>query len=173
MEKMAGLQKSSPKVFLSVLAAVSILWTGSSVHAVGPYFENESSPGGRSRSESHLAEPDAPLWSPPNPEILTIESLKKGQIILRNSKESSTAQPRLQTQQIRRTGRLLSADGKEAMKDTLRTILLRANSAASGSPLLLSKRAVEIKGRADQGDMRESLGKIAQGFAAWSRLLGI
>jgi hypothetical protein len=93
MEKMAGLQKSSPKVFLSVLAAVSILWTGSSVHAVGPYFENESSPNGQNQGPNPTwPRPQAPMWSPPNPQILTIESLKKGQIILRNSKESTTAE---------------------------------------------------------------------------------
>ena len=93
MEKMAGLQKSSPKVFLSVLAAVSILWTGSSVHAVGPYFENESSPSGQNQGPNPTwPRPQVPMWSPPNPQILTIESLKKGQIILRKSKESSTAE---------------------------------------------------------------------------------
>jgi hypothetical protein len=92
MKKMAGLQKSSPKVFLGVLAVVSILWTGSSVHAVGPYFENESSPNGQNQGPNPTwPRPQAPMWSPSNPQILTIESLKKGQIILRNSKESSTA----------------------------------------------------------------------------------
>ena len=92
MEKMAGLRKSSPKVFLSVLAAASILWTGSSVHAVGPYFENESSTIGQNQGPNPAwPRPHAPLWSPSNPQISTIESLKKGQIILRNSKESSTA----------------------------------------------------------------------------------
>ena len=92
MEKMAGLRRSSPKVFLGVLAAVSILWTGSSVHAVGPYFENESSPRGQNQGPNPTwPRPQAPLWSPPNPQILTIESLKKGQIVLRNSQESTTA----------------------------------------------------------------------------------
>jgi hypothetical protein len=92
MEKMAGLQKRSQKVFLSVIAAVSILWTGSSVQAVGPYFENERSPNGQNQGPNPTwPRPQAPMWSPPNPQILTIESLKKGQIFLKNSKESSTA----------------------------------------------------------------------------------
>jgi hypothetical protein len=92
MDKMTGLQKSSPKVFLSVLAAVSIVWTGSSVHAVGPYFENESSPSGQTQGPNPTwPRPDEPMWSPPSPQTWTVESLKKGQIILRSSKESRTA----------------------------------------------------------------------------------
>jgi hypothetical protein len=92
MEKIAGLQKNLKKVFLSVLVAGSILWTGVPVYAVGPYFENESSPRGQNQGPNPTwPRPDEPMWSPPNPQILSIESLKKGQIILRNSKESSTA----------------------------------------------------------------------------------
>ena len=91
MEKIAGLQKNSKKVFLSMLVAVSILWTGSPVFAVGPYFENESSPRGQNQGPNPTwPRPDEPLWSPPSPQILSIESLKKGQIILRGSKGSST-----------------------------------------------------------------------------------
>jgi hypothetical protein len=90
MEKIAGLQKNSKKAFLSVLVAVSILWTGSPVYAVGPYFENESSPRGQNQGPNpSWPRPDEPWWSPPSPQILSIESLKKGQIILRNSKESA------------------------------------------------------------------------------------
>ena len=89
MEKIARLQRNSKKVFWSVLVAASILWTGSSVYAVGPYFENESSPRGQNQGQNpSWPRPDEPLWSPPSPQSLTIESLKKGQIILRNSKES-------------------------------------------------------------------------------------
>ena len=92
MEKIAGLQQTSRRVFLSVLVAVSILWTSSPVHAVGPYFENEGSPRGQNQGPNpSWPRPDEPLWSPPSPQILTIESLKKGQIILRSSKEPSTA----------------------------------------------------------------------------------
>jgi hypothetical protein len=92
MERMAGLQKNLKKVFLSVLVALSILWAGSPVYAVGPYFENESSPRGQNQGPNpSWPRPDEPLWSPPNPQIMSIESLKKGQIILRRSKESSTA----------------------------------------------------------------------------------
>jgi hypothetical protein len=92
MEKITSLQKNSKKVFLGVLVAVSILWTGSSVHAVGPYFENESPPNGQTQGPNPTwPRPDEPLWSPPSPQIWTVESLNKGQIILRSSKESSKA----------------------------------------------------------------------------------
>jgi hypothetical protein len=87
MEKIAGLQKNSKKVFLSVLVAVLILWTGSPVHAVGPYFENES-PVREQGPNPAWPRPDEPLWSPSKPQILSIESLKKGDLILRNSKQS-------------------------------------------------------------------------------------
>src|SRR5512132_3920635 len=61
MEKIAGLQNYK-KVFLSMLVAVSILWTGSPVHAVGPYFENESP---REQGPNPAwPRPDEPLWSP-------------------------------------------------------------------------------------------------------------
>ena len=94
MEKIARLQKNSKKVFLSALVAVSIFWTGSPVYAVGPYFENESSPRGQNQGPNpSWPRPDEPLWSPPSPQILSIESLKKGQIILRGFKELSTAAP--------------------------------------------------------------------------------
>jgi hypothetical protein len=90
MEKIEGLQRNSKKVFLNVLVAVSLLWTGSPVYAVGPYFENESSPRGQNQGPNpSWPRPDEPLWSPSSPQILTIESLKKGQIILRSSKESA------------------------------------------------------------------------------------
>ena len=89
MEKIAGLQNYK-KVFLSVLVAVSILWTGSPVHAVGPYFENESP---REQGPNPAwPRPDEPLWSPSKPQIPSIESLKKGDIILRNSKQSGKAE---------------------------------------------------------------------------------
>ena len=89
MEKIAGL-KNYKKVFLSMLVAVSILWTGSPVHAVGPYFENESP---REQGPNPAwPRPDEPLWSPSKPQIPSIESLKKGDIILRNSKQSGKAE---------------------------------------------------------------------------------
>jgi hypothetical protein len=91
MEKIAGLQKNSKKVFWSVLVAVSILWTGSPVHAVGPYFENES-PIREQGPNPAWPRPDEPLWSPSKPQILSVESLKKGDIILRNSKQSGKAE---------------------------------------------------------------------------------
>jgi len=91
MEKIAGVQKNSKKVLLSVLVAVSILWTGSPVHAVGPYFENES-PVRDQGPNPAWPRPDEPLWSPPKPQILSVESLKKGDIILRNSKQSGKAE---------------------------------------------------------------------------------
>jgi len=94
MEKIAGLQKNSKKVFLSVLVAVSVLWTGSPVHAVGPYFENESLERGQFAGPNpSWPRPDEPLWSPSQPQILSIESLKKGDLILRNSKQSGKAEP--------------------------------------------------------------------------------
>ena len=92
MEKIAGLQKNFKKVFFGVLVAVSILWTDSPVYAVGPYFENESSPRGQSQGPNPTwPRPDEPLWSPPNSRFLSQESLKKGDIILRSSKESRAA----------------------------------------------------------------------------------
>ena len=93
MKKIAGCQKNSKKIVLSVLVAGSILWTGLPVHAVGPYFENESSPRGQNQGPNPTwPRPDEPLWSPPSPQILSIESLKKGQIILRNSKVSAATE---------------------------------------------------------------------------------
>ena len=93
MEKIAGTHKNSKKAFLSVLIAFLIWYTGSPVHAVGPYFENESSPRGQNQGPNpSWPRPDEPLWSPSQPQILSVESLKKGDIILRNSKQSSKAE---------------------------------------------------------------------------------
>ena len=93
MEKISGLQKNSIKIFLNVLVAVSILWKGTPVYAVGPYFENESSPRGQNQGPNpSWPRPDEPLWSPSKPQILSVESLKKGDIILRNSKQSGKAE---------------------------------------------------------------------------------
>jgi len=92
MEKIAGTQ-SLKKVIVSVVIAFSILWIGSPVHAVGPYFENESSERGQFAGPNpSWPRPDEPLWSPSKPQILSIESLKKGDIILRNSKQSGKAE---------------------------------------------------------------------------------
>ena len=91
MEKISGLQKNSIKVFLNVLVAVSILWTGSPVYAVGPYFENES-PMREQGPNPTWPRPEEPLWSPSKPQILSIESLKKSDIILRGSKQPSKAE---------------------------------------------------------------------------------
>ena len=93
MEKIAGTHKNSKKVFLSVLIAFLIWYTGSPVHAVGPYFENESSPRGQNQGPNpSWPRPDEPLWSPSQPQILSVESLKKGDIIFRNSKQSGKAE---------------------------------------------------------------------------------
>ncbi len=76
-----------------MLIAFLIWYTGSPVQAVGPYFENESSPWGQNQGPNPAwPRPDEPLWSPPSPQILSRESLKKGDIILRNSKQSSKAE---------------------------------------------------------------------------------
>jgi hypothetical protein len=91
MEKIAGTHKNSKKAFLSVLIAFLIWCTGSPVHAVGPYFENES-PMREQGPNPAWPRPDQPLWSPSKPQILSVESLKKGDIILRNSKQSSKAE---------------------------------------------------------------------------------
>jgi len=80
MEKIAGLQKNSKKILLSVLVAVSILWTSSPVHAVGPYFENEG-PVREQGPNPAWPRPDEPLWSPSSPRLQSRESLKKGDII--------------------------------------------------------------------------------------------
>ena len=93
MEKIAGTHKNSKKAFLSVLIAFLIWYTGSPVHAVGPYFENESPGGGQFAGPNPVwPRPDEPLWSPSKPQILSIESLKKGDLILRNSKQSGKAE---------------------------------------------------------------------------------
>ena len=89
MEKIASLQKNSKKVLLSVLVAVSILWTGSPVHAVGPYFENESQgPGQFAGPNPVWPRPNEPLWSPSSPRLQSRESLRKGEIVLRPSRGS-------------------------------------------------------------------------------------
>src|SRR5690349_15836692 len=59
----------------------------------------------------------------------------------------------------------------------------RAQRAASGTLLLhyacgasvhsTGKGAVEVKGRADEREMRERLREVAQGLAAWPSLLGV
>ena len=92
MEKIASLQKNSKKVLLSVLVAVSILWTGSPVHAVGPYFENESQgPGQFAGPNPVWPRPNEPLWSPSSPRLQSRESLKKDEIVLRNQKDPDKA----------------------------------------------------------------------------------
>ena len=91
MEKITGTHKNSKKTILSVLIAFLILYTGSPVHAVGPYFENES-PVRDQGPNPAWPRPDEPLWSPSKPQILSVESLKKGDIILRNSKQSGKAE---------------------------------------------------------------------------------
>ena len=93
MEKITGNHKNSKKAFLSVLIAFLVWWTGSPVHAVGPYFENESQgPGQFAGPNPVWPRPDEPLWSASKPQILSVESLKKGDIILRNSKQSGKAE---------------------------------------------------------------------------------
>ena len=93
MENIAGTYKNSKKALLSVLIAFLVWCTGSPVHAVGPYFENESSPRGQNQGPNpSWPRPDEPLWSPSQPQILSIETLKKGDIFLRNSKQSGKAE---------------------------------------------------------------------------------
>lgn len=92
MEKVEGAQKNSKKVFFAVVVVFAMMRAGSPVHAVGPYFENESPVMGQTQGPNPAwPRLDEPLWSPPNPGLLSRESLKKGDIILRNSKESSKA----------------------------------------------------------------------------------
>jgi len=78
-------------VFFILLVAVSMIWTVSPAQAVGPYFENESSARGQFQGPNPgWPRPDEPLWSPSNPRVLSSQSLKKGDIILKSKKAATT-----------------------------------------------------------------------------------
>jgi hypothetical protein len=86
MEKLASSKKKFRMVLFVLLVAVSLIWTASPAQAVGPYFENESPASGQLQGPNPgWPRPDEPLWSPHNPTLLSIQSLKKGDIILKSS----------------------------------------------------------------------------------------
>ena len=77
-------------VFFILLVAVSMIWTTSPAQAVGPYFENESPAGGQLQGPNPgWPRPDEPLWSSPTTQYMSIQSLKKGDIILKGSKRAA------------------------------------------------------------------------------------
>lgn len=72
-------------IILIVLIVFSIVATGSSAYAVGPYFENESPSRGQFQGPNATwPRPDVPLWSPSSPPIVSRELLKKGEIVFRD-----------------------------------------------------------------------------------------
>jgi len=88
MEKIKSIRKNWNKLLFGVLTALSIACTGSPVHAVGPYFENESPPRGQTQGPNPAwPRPDASLWSPPGPSFVPRELLKKDQVVGRNPTE--------------------------------------------------------------------------------------
>jgi hypothetical protein len=81
-------------VFFVILVAVSMIWTASPAQAVGPYFENESPAGGQLQGPNPgWPRPDEPLWSSPTAQHMSIQSLKKGDIILKGSKRAAAPAP--------------------------------------------------------------------------------
>ncbi len=90
MEKIASSKKIFSMVFFILLVAVSMIWTASPAQAVGPYFENESPAQGQLQGPNPAwPRPDEPLWSPSNPTLQSIQTLKKGDIILKSSKKTA------------------------------------------------------------------------------------
>lgn len=80
------------QILFSAVIAFSIVSMASPVDAVGPYFENESPGRGYFAGPNPVwPRPDEPLWSPSSPLPQSRESLKKGEIILRNPKEQDKA----------------------------------------------------------------------------------
>jgi hypothetical protein len=93
MEKIANATNKFRILFFILLVAVSMIWTATPAQAVGPYFENESPVSGQLQGPNpSWPRPDEPLWSPANPTLLSIQSLKKGDIILKSSKKSVNAE---------------------------------------------------------------------------------
>jgi len=88
MEKIKSIRKNWNKLLFGVLTALSIACTGSPVHAVGPYFENESPPRGQTQGPNPAwPRPDASLWSPPAPLFVPRELMKKDEVALRKPTE--------------------------------------------------------------------------------------
>jgi hypothetical protein len=86
------MRNSLSKTLLRILITFSIVMAGSPVHAVGPYFENESPGRGQFEGPNPAwPRPEASLWSPSSPPLQSRESLKKGEIVLRNPKEPGKA----------------------------------------------------------------------------------
>jgi hypothetical protein len=93
MKKITGSNKFRIVFFILLLAA-SMIWTSLPAHAVGPYFENESPASGQLQGPNPgWPRPDEPLWSSPAPQYMSIQSLKKGDIILRGSKQAAVPEP--------------------------------------------------------------------------------
>jgi len=80
------------QILFSAVIAFSIIAITLPVHAVGPYFENESPGIGQFTGPNPIwPRPGEPLWSPSSPRLQSRESLKKDEIELRNQKDQDKA----------------------------------------------------------------------------------
>ena len=80
------------QILFSAVIAFSIIAITSPVHAVGPYFENESPGIGQFTGPNPIwPRPGESLWSPSSPRLESRESLKKDEIVLRNQKDPDKA----------------------------------------------------------------------------------
>src|SRR2546422_11611463 len=75
------------QILFSAVIAFSIIAITSPVHAVGPYFENESPGRGQFGGPNRIwPRPGEPLWSPSSPRFQSREAFRKGEIVLRRQK---------------------------------------------------------------------------------------
>lgn len=87
-EPNAGRGTVMAKTLITLLIAFSIGCATAPAHAVGPYFENESTGMGQHGGPNpSWPRPDKPLWSPSVPSLQSEEALKRYGRILRSSDE--------------------------------------------------------------------------------------
>ena len=80
------------QILFSAVIALSTIAITSPVHAVGPYFENESPGIGQFTGPNPIwPRPGESLWSLSSPRLQSRESLKKDEIVLRNQKDPDKA----------------------------------------------------------------------------------
>jgi hypothetical protein len=80
------------QILFSAVIAFSTIAITSPVHAVGPYFENESPGIGQFTGPNPIwPRPGESLWSSSSPRLQSRESLKKDEIDLRNQKDPDKA----------------------------------------------------------------------------------
>ena len=76
------------QILFSAAIAFSTIAITAPVHAVGPYFENESPGIGQFTGPNPIwPRPGEPLWSPSSPRLESRESLKKDEIGVRPETE--------------------------------------------------------------------------------------